>query len=194
MKKLFIAALLALSTSAFAAPYAGIQGGLVYNGLNASNNTYSIVSFKDNSNQIAGRLFAGYEFNKYFAVEAGYLLTTNANIHADVMGEDLGKFHVKEQIADLVGKGKFYMGDNFYVYGKAGVAYINVKEMLNDKKTNNVNLVYGAGLGYDVNDNVSIDLSATRYNGKGTNAEHLVYADWKPRLDFYGLGVTYKFN
>ena len=194
MKKLFIAAVLALSTSAFAAPYAGIQGGVIYNGLNASNNTYSVVSFKDNSNPLAGRLYAGYGINKYFAIEAGYLLATNATIHADAFGEDLGKFHVKEQIADVVGKGSFYMGDKFYVYGKAGVAYINVKEMLNDEKTKNINLVYGAGLGYDVNDNVSVDMSWSRYNGRGTSASHLVNGDWKPRLDFYGLGVTYKFN
>jgi len=122
------------------------------------------------------------------------LLATNATIHADAFGEDLGKFHVKEQIADVVGKGSFYMGDKFYVYGKAGVAYINVKEMLNDEKTKNINLVYGAGLGYDVNDNVSVDMSWSRYNGRGTSASHLVNGDWKPRLDFYGLGVTYKFN
>jgi OmpA-OmpF porin, OOP family len=194
MKKLLAALALAFSTSVFAAPYMGIQGGVIYNGLNTSNNTYSVVSFRDNSNPLAGRLFAGYELNKYFAVEAGYLLATNATIHTDIFGKNFGKFNVNEQIVDVVGKGKFYMGSSFYVYGKAGLAYINVKETLNDNKTNNINLVYGAGIGYDINDNVSIDLSATRYNGKGTSATQLINADWKPRLDFYGLAVTYKFN
>jgi opacity protein-like surface antigen len=193
MKNLFIASMLALSTSAFAVPYAGIQGGVILEGLNSSNNAYSAVSFKDNSYPLAGRLYAGYGFNKYFSIETGYLLTTNATIHTDILGKDANKFHVKEQIADVVGKGSFYMGDKFYVYGKAGVAYITVKETLNDEKTKNINLVYGAGLGYDVSDSVSVDLSWTRYNGKDTSAEHLINGNWKPSLDFYAVGVTYKF-
>jgi opacity protein-like surface antigen len=202
LNKLFVAALLALSSSAFAGIYVGGQTGLIYDGINASNNylsTYQVL--KENDNVLAGRIYVGYEFNKYFSLESGYLLTSNAKI-TDVgfSNKEIAKFKIKEQIADVSAKVKFYMGDKFFAYGKGGLAYVNVQKdtsalklALKSDKTHNVNFVYGLGIGYDVTDNLSADASWSHYNGSHDTASDIVYGSYKPSLNFYAVGLTYKF-
>jgi opacity protein-like surface antigen len=203
MKKLLICLLTSLCSSAFASNfYVGGQAGLIYDGLDASNNYSSAFQvLQEKSNPLAGRLFAGYEFNKYFSLEAGYLMTTNTKV-SDIGfdNKEIAKFKIKEQIADITGKAKWYMGDKFFVYGKVGAAYINVRDdartityQVKDEKNKNINVLYGLGIGYDITDHVSTDISWTRYNGSHDAASDLIYGKFKPVLDFYSLSVTYKF-
>jgi len=203
MKKLVFAVLSLISTSALAHDgfYTGIQAGIMLNGLDASNNYVSTFQvLKENNNQLAGRLFVGYDFNKYFAVEAGYLMTTNLMVRdIGYQSKEIANFKIKEQVADLVGKGSFYMGDKFYIYGKAGLAYINVKDKANSlsyevsKQDNkSFNIVYGVGLGYDISENISADISWTRYNGQKNSASDLIDGNFKPQFDFCALSITYK--
>lgn len=189
MKKILIGSVLALSTSAFAGYYTGIQSGVVYDGLNASNNAFPNVTLKEKDNRFAGRVFIGDEFNKYFAIETGYLLATNATIHSI---NDGATIHVKEQLVDVAMKGSFYMGNNFSIYGKVGAAYMHTKT--DGKGTYSIDPFFGAGLSYNINKNFTIDASWNRYAGNSNSAQDIVYGSYKPSLDFYGLGVTYKFN
>lgn len=203
MKKLLIALLGLISSAAFAHEgiYLGAGTGLVYNGLDSSNNytpTYQVL--KNKNNQVAGRLFLGYDINKYLGVEAGYLLTTNLTINDVDQGELAAKFKVKEQIADLMAKGRFYAGDSLFIFGEAGLAYINVKDTVKTTYTgfkngenSNINVVYGAGIGYDISQSWSAEAVYTRYNGSRDASYDILNGKFRPTLGFYSINISYKF-
>lgn len=200
--------------------YLGLQGGMASSGwkardgqiIDAEVNPFtppaylSTVSLTANkTNGAAGRIFAGYSFNKYLAAEFGYLyagktstigadLTTIDfdNKTIDVLHADLGK--VRTQAFDLVGKVKAPIADTgLGVYAKLGAGYLMMKGQDNFSvyKSNKVDLVYGAGVSYDFNENWAMDVSWTRYNSGNTKVANL--DAWQPNVDFYALGVTYKF-
>lgn len=189
---------------------------------------------------LAGRIFIGYDFHKYFAVELGYFLMqpkaevksmgvyvdhfdthhglVNSPEHYtfDIHGYSDGKDEIRSQAFDLVGKVKAPINENFGLYAKAGVGYlmqrhsysengymVNVhvpsQELPPDVKAynysetfnaNKFDLVYGFGAYYTVN-NWTVDLSYTRYNSGKTR---IVDQKWQSNVDFYALGVSYKFN
>lgn len=194
--------------------YVGLQGGYADSGLSAwqdygqdyyaydGQKFVSIGSAKydiSNDTGFAGRVFAGYDINKYFAVEAGYFYmfpkATVAGVQT-VLGvtnkSDL--FDVRTQAIDLVAKIKAPIMDNFGLYAKAGPGYLmqsySTLGTKNKDNVNQFNLVYGFGAYYTIN-NVAFDLSYTRYNSGRTK---LASDNWQPSVDFYALGVSYKFN
>lgn len=196
MKKFIFASFLTLvSSSIFAHSglYAGIEAGPVYNALNATNNVVNDHVFKIEDRQLASRLFLGYDMNKFWGIELGYLATTNLTLN-DIKQKDFKQFKIKEQIGDVSLKGSFYMGNDFFIYGKGGVAYVAMKYNQSPEGYTNKNfeLLYGAGIGYNVTDHFTIDVSGTRYNGRNNSALHLVNQNWKPTLDFLALSVSYK--
>ena len=202
MKKSLILFLTLLSGSVFAHDgfYAGVQGGLVYNGLDASNNYSLGQTLANKNNQLAGRLFVGYDLNKYLALEAGYLLTTNLTIQDVEQNQAVGEFKVKEQIADVLAKGRFYAGDRLFIFGEAGLAYVNVKEAekplnkgVKNGTNSDINGVYGAGFGYDINDSWSAEAVYTRYCGNRNASSDMIGGKWRPNLGFYSVSISYKF-
>lgn len=197
--------------------YLGIQGGVAVSGWNAINGQLISSEIRPllppvivnttwntkNINSIAGRAFLGYSFNKYFAAEFGYLYVgkqsdIDVNIASvdfngktiNVFNQELGK--VRTQAFDLVGKLKAPITDNFDLYAKLGAGYLMMKGQNNFSfyKANKADLVFGAGASYDFNENWAMDLSWTRYNSGNTK---VMSGSWQPNVDFYALGVTFKF-
>jgi opacity protein-like surface antigen len=162
--------------------YVGLQGGYADSGLSALPG-----DFVNNDKGIAGRVFVGYDFHKHFAIEAGYFLMRKASLF-------LVPADIKTQAFDLVGKMKVNVVDNFGLYAKAGIGYLMNSNnrtditfnILNSKR---VDLVYGLGAYYNI-DNFTVDLSYTRYNSGHSKIDQ----NWQPNVDFYALGVSYKFD
>jgi opacity protein-like surface antigen len=161
--------------------YVGLQGGYADSGLSAD------IDPITNDKGIAGRVFVGYDFHKNFAVEAGYFLMRKASVDNFVNSD------IKTQAFDLVGKMKVNVVDNFGLFAKAGIGYL-----MNNWGTawgqwsgnnNKVDLVYGLGAYYNI-DNFTVDLSYTRYNSGHSKMDN----SWQPHVDFYALGVSYKFD
>ena len=174
--------------------YVGIQGGYAdagikaVEGLSNEENKYSVSK----NDGLAGRIFAGYDFHKYFAVEAGYFLygpkTEKANNGVKIVD-------IRTQAFDLVGKIKAPIMDNFGLYAKAGVGYLMQKydskiAGVSGDNVNKFDLVYGFGGYYTFADNWTVDAGYTRYNSGHTKADK----DWQPVVDFYSVGISYKFN
>lgn len=95
---------------------------------------------------MAIRLFAGYQLNSYFALEAGYTHFTPVNasfdLTTDVKGSfnlfnkeynlDYpinfnGRFKVQTESFDVVGKAMYPITTHFHVFGKAGLTYLYSK-------------------------------------------------------------------
>lgn len=143
---------------------------------------------------IAGRIFAGYDFNQYFAVETGYTLFSKANMK--VGGRKIGS--VKTYGIDLLGKITVPVVDNFGVYAKAGPGYLHStgssallgRGAIDTGSVDNIDLVYGFGAQYAFMPNLVADVSFTRYNGN-----HKIFnKNFQPDADLYAVGLAYKFN
>jgi opacity protein-like surface antigen len=190
----------AVSSEDQQAVYFGIQGGYADTGLktvlesiNGFSNEFigQDVIHVEKSESIAGRVFLGYDVNKYFAFEAGYLYLFEKTKIIDVPdGIELGT--IQTQAIDLVAKIKAPLTDDAGLYAKVGPGYL----MLNGKSidgyshsVDKIDLVYGAGIYYNITPEVVMDLSWTRYNSGHTAMDK----NWQPSpVDFYALGISYK--
>ena len=125
----------------------------------------------------AWRLLAGYQFNRYFAAEAGYHDLGEASAAA---GATEGKAW------ELVGIGAYPVVDKLSVYGKLG-AYRGELEGPGGKETNG-DVTYGAGLQYDLVKSVGLRGEWQRYNkmGGGNTGE--------TDVDVLSLGAVYRFQ
>ncbi len=202
-------------------PYAGVQLGYGDNHANYGDSVINnglLVVDPFNSNPIdlinetistsldhsafAGRLYAGYDFNRFLAVEAGYTRFSNTNIQiTDVVTDSVTNQtiaaskvsgHYETQAADAVGKIHAPIADGFGLYAKAGVDYLDTKVSIagGSASENNVGLVYGLGTDYQISPHLVADISFTRFNGDNDpNSNH-----YQPNADFYAAGLTYKFN
>ncbi len=171
--------------------YIGAQAG--YGMTNWDNTEQTINIFGMNlsttvngSSAFAGRVFLGYDFHPNFAIEAGYTQFFN-NTKVEITNQTIG--NIKNDYAiDLVGKLKAIIVDNFGLYTKLGVDYINVKEDVTNNTSNAFNVVFGAGAYYEITQNITADLSWTRFNG-----DPKWNKDYIPAHDLFAAGVSWKF-
>ena len=146
---------------------------------------YPVFGNIEHPNGFAGRIAAGYDFHPNFAAEVGYTYLFNKPSFSIYSGK------IETQIIDLVGKIKVPFNDAFGIYAKAGVDYMisSWQDSSNNSSEHSFNVVYGVGLNYNIAPNIVTDISWTKYNG---NAK--IGNDYQPNVDFFALGVAYKFN
>lgn len=155
------------------------------------------VSISDRDKHLGFKLFGGYEFNKYFALEGGYF--------------DLGKFGFTATTvpyATLKGdtsmKGlnfdavlKFPMTEKFSVFGRAGLAYTEAKDTFTGTSPIKVldpnpskraaNFKFGAGLQYDFTESFGMRAEAERYRVNDAIGN-------KGDIDMVSLGILVRFG
>lgn len=198
-KKFLVNSFISIATTGFlltaqaATPgfYVGIQGG--YSDTHFSQGDISMTgtglstSIKDHG--LASRAFAGYQFNENWAGELGYTRfnDTRLNNIKDKEGHSYPNGSLKEHALDLVAKGTWPLADQFNIYAKLGVAAIEAygaDTVTNDFGTK-INPTFGAGISYELNRQVPIDISWTRIQKWGGNI---------PNADFFAIGIAYKFS
>lgn len=163
----------------------------------------------------AGRIFAGYNFNKYLGVESGF--THYAQAQSTVTETDT--FHSQEakltstlNTVDLVGKAYLPLANSgLNLYGLAGIAFALTKNTLrlsdnetaeshfvNDSddeidssKSYAVRPVVGLGASYDLNEHVSTNLEYRYLSGQG-NLKRDINAI--PSASLITLNIAYNFG
>jgi outer membrane immunogenic protein len=160
-----------LSQAVFAGPYAAIEAGV--NGY-GNNNIYENF-FETESNGPVGRLSAGYlwDLNNRLGVglETGfskYFKDLKAN-GTDWWSDTSWNASYKRWDVDLFGVVDFHATEKFNIFAKAGAAYVNQKisgSIFTQDTTYHIsdtdNIVSPKaviGMGYDVTDNVNLNLS-----------------------------------
>lgn len=191
--------------------YIGLQAGYGNSGwttgssyidfYDASGNEYYGTLNQGGKTGFAGRVFAGYDFTKNFALELGYMRMFT-KLATDITGTkygpsgavlNTGTYHgtTLTQAFDLMGKLTVPFADTFGVYAKLGADYLmSSYGSAFSGSTKNFNVAYGAGLDYFITPNLVTDLSWTRYNGN----QKLNSDKYQPFADFFALGISYKFN
>lgn len=165
----------------------------------------SVSTNVSKDNGFVGRVFAGYDINRYFAVEAGYSRFFNkANYNVDYayayavsiadvdFGSDsgsgsLGLTNIKTQAVDAYFKGKLPVVDNFDLYAKLGAGWLFVNA--DQGNTNNINVAFGAGADYYITPNVIANLEWTRIAGHTKLGKNYI-----PSTDAFMVGLRYKFD
>lgn len=143
---------------------------------------------------VAGRAYAGWNFNRYFAVEGGYTRFIRNNYQL-LFGPSAT---LDTHAWDIVSKTSLPLEAltptlrNFDLYGKAGAAYITSKfnpggsgVMIADTDIHNWEPTYGLGLAYNFTQNFAMDLSWTQIYGHGSDLTALR----TPETNLYAVGA-----
>jgi OOP family OmpA-OmpF porin len=143
------------------------------------------------NNGMGGRIFMGYSFNRYAALEAGYAHYASSNYNVPLAS--CGEPAIRENAVDFVGKGTVPFSQ-FGVFGKAGVAIIRttlsgslasstvLSSCNSNGTTNTVRPEIGIGASYMISPNWVTDISWTRIL-KGSQVQN---------ADLVALGLTYR--
>lgn len=102
---------------------------------------------------------AGYNFNQYLAVEAGYTQMATVKVSGQTLSSENRMF-------DLVAKGTYPINTQFNIFGKLGAAYTHTKlastiggASIEGAGANGAIVPYfGAGVGYNLTKNVSFNV------------------------------------
>lgn len=228
--KAVILGFLLISQSVFASstgPYLGLQlgwgklnqGEFIASSLDKlvsktfPDTSVSSVFFSDTGR--GGRIFLGYQFNPYVAVEGGYYRFSSLKLNADLSTNItvLEQFHynldvplnlstrveVRTDAFDLVAKGIWPVTQKFSLYAKAGLAALNSDgkaiitlktpvadfSLVTDPSVNIVYPTFGLGMNYDITPQVSGDLAWNRIQ----KVNPCPY----PSIDFVSAGLIYHF-
>lgn len=158
---------------------------------------FTTTGFEDDNRDLGFKLFGGYQFNKYFALEAGYF--------------DLGKFeftstglppgtlngNIKLRGVNLDAVGILPITEKFSAFGRVGVNYAKTEDsfvgggsltVLNPNPSkHDTNYKIGFGLQYALNDSLALRAEAERYrinDAVGNNGD----------IDLISVGLVFRFG
>ncbi len=178
--------------------YAGVQGGYADTNFALStmvatpaNGSVQLTSASIKNHVFAARGYAGYQFNDYLAVEAGYLKPRNTR-YTDINGGSVPDGDISEYAVDITGKLFLPMAAYIHLspYVKLGGTYLDATSHGGITRNGSSDFGYswhpllGAGIGYDIMENITMDLSWTTITKRNSQV---------PRIDLFFLGFTYHF-
>ncbi len=187
--------------------YVGLSGGQSKAGTGGGelDSTFGSLGFTTSSSMdetdTGWKLFAGYQFNPYFAVEGGYVdlgeFSFSTSVTAAPAGYTTGSLsgNVKTKNGFLVDAvGIWPVTDKVSVFGKLG-AYSMKTELsasgssgsLSESSTDS-DLHWGIGAGYDFDKNFGARLEWERFNDVGNKDK-----TGEMNVDLLSVGVVYKF-
>ncbi|GJI96880.1 hypothetical protein RugamoR57_35980 [Duganella caerulea] len=173
MKKILFALVASAAALAGTSAYAADDAGTAYIGAGVVGSHYKFdvpnaTSTSDRSGDKAtGKIFAGYNFDKTWAIEGGYTDFGKKGYDYTIGGAP-GHVQTKADSLYLAGKGTYTVNDQVAVFGKLGVARNH-----NDVTTTGIASVTGdsnktalyasVGAEYAINKNVKVSLEYENY-------------------------------
>ena len=176
-------------------PYIGLQAGWA----NLHQPTFFGNSQKGDG--IAGTVFGGMQFNEFIGLELGYTKFSNMNIsssgHNDLGIPYNNSGNIKSYATDVVAKLTMPLQNGISLNGKLGGAYLyeqanirttpTIGTSFNQRKTEDkIMPAFGLGASYDINQNVTGDISWLHIQAIGNTD--------LASTDFLGMGLTYHFG
>lgn len=167
--------------------------------LGYSNNTQTNASYQsiDNaelnlfgSDNVGGRLFAGYRFDQNYAFEVGYNNTVDMDGSAS-SGSNSANWHYRVQGIDGSFIYNYPLANHFSVFAKAGLGlyqadvhdeYVYSNTVIDKNQTRVVGIA-GTGIEYNFRNHVGLGLSATYQTAN----------DYIPANTLIGVRVSYRF-
>lgn len=174
-----------------------VNGNLGYGryGLTSSDvDAFNSVGINVDRNSFAWSINAGYQFNQYIAVEAGYMQLPYAKL---TQNSTSGNVKLKTSAITADVKGILPVSQQFDLFAKAGLAFESQSLSSSNAGVTTVTTsdnhriapLFGLGVDYNINQNWSVGLQgiATLKTGHAANGNYYP-------ATYTGLvGVTYKF-
>ncbi|MDC3355844.1 porin family protein [Candidatus Pelagibacter ubique] len=160
MKKFIYLIALTLFSSSVLAEGFYVGGGYLKSDANIYKNETRVWT-KENDKEDGFTLFAGYDLNKRFAIEAGYNELGDSDIRATVGGSYVNGIY-EVSIMTLAGVIKTDpIVENLVIFAKAGIAKIKNYETLSGAQASNysndeTNIFYGIGTDYEIADGLAV--------------------------------------
>ena len=198
--------------AAIASPYAVADDTGWYGGVNIGQSKAKIDDAHITSNLLGGgfatssisnddsdtgyKLFAGYKYNKNFAVEGGYFDLGQFGFTATTVPAGTLNGNLKLKGLNLDAVGILPINEKFSAFGRVGMNYAESKDSFSGSGAVNVlnpnpskreaNLKFGAGLQYDFNQSIGMRAEAERYRINDAVGS-------KGDIDVLSVGLVYRF-
>jgi OOP family OmpA-OmpF porin len=202
-----------LTLALMAAPFAMAQETGWYGGANIGQSNASIddarisndllgsglatTSIDDNDRDRGFKLFGGYQYNKYFAVEAGYFDLGQFGFVANTVPTGSLSGNIKIRGLNLDAVGTLPITEKFSAFGRIGVAYAHTDgsfagtgavNVLNPSPSaRDTNLKVGLGVQYAMTDALSLRAEIERYRINDAVGN-------KGDVDLATIGLVYRFG
>jgi len=158
---------------------------------------FTTTGLSEHERDLGYKVFAGYSFNRYFALEGGYFNLGKFDFRADTRPIGTLEGRLKAQGANLDGVLSLPFTEKFSAFGRIGVNYASVEESFDgtgavagrrpDLSRERANVKFGGGLQYDFTRYVSLRAEMERYRLSvpvGTQGD----------LDLASLGLLVRFG
>lgn len=140
-----------------------VNGNVGYGHVDVDISDIDLPGVKIERNSFAWSANVGYQFNKYIAVEGGYMMLPYIKVSAD--GDSI-KLHTNAGV--LVAKGMYPISDKFDVFAKAGIAYLSHSVSVSagassasvSANDGTVEPVAGLGVDYNITPKVAVTAQA----------------------------------
>lgn len=143
------------------------------------------------------KLFAGYKYNRNFAVEAGYFDLGQFGFTATTVPAGTLNGRIKLKGVNLDAVGILPINEKFSAFGRIGVSYAEAQDSFSGTGAVNAlnsnpskreaNLKYGGGLQYDFTPSLGMRLEAERYRINDAVGS-------KGDVDLVSVGLVYRFS
>ncbi len=174
--------------------WSDIDVGEVVTRLHAAGYNSSLISTYDDD--VAAKMFGGYQFNRNFALEAGYFDLGKFNYSVNTVPAALqqGKAKISGLSIDLVGT--LPLQDNLSAFARVGINNARIAQRFSnpamgagfaDHKDRGAHEDYGVGLQFAVNDRFTVRAELERYRLDHNSVT-------KDSVDTLSLSVVYRFG
>ena len=155
----------------------------------------AIVGGTCDAKDLTWNLFAGYQFNRYFAVEGGYVDFGKATASGFTVGGGLpAAITTKSKAFEALAVLGVPLNDAFSLYGKLGFFYYDADGVgsgasFGSTSDSGTELTYGLGAEYNITRNVSARFEWQRYLSVGSNIPNVSKGD----ISLIRFATRYKF-
>lgn len=173
-----------------------ITAGLLSGGITTGGGL-ATDSIDEHNRSTGGKLFFGFQFNNYLALEAGYFDLGNLGFtaHTTPPGTLVGELKPRGGNLDLVASYPF--AENWSGFARAGVTYNHVDAdfsatgavvlLRSHYSDNSADYKYGLGLEYALSDSARLRLEAERYRINDA-------VNYQENINLISVGLTYRFG
>lgn len=162
---------------------------------NLSAGGFTTTGVSTDEKNLGGKLFAGYQFNRFLSFEAGYFDLGSVNFRTDTAPEGSLNGSMKTRGLNFDMVGYIPLHEAFSLFGRVGVNYALSKDnfygtgavTINDTNPSKreANLKLGYGVQYAINDNWALRLEEERYHINDAVSN-------RGDIDLISLGVVYR--
>ena len=134
---------------------------------------FSAATIDNRDRSTGGKLFGGYAFNRYFALEGGYFNLGTFGYTATTVPQGTLDGNLKLQGVNFDAVGSLPLSERFSLFARLGVTYAQAKDTFAGTGLGNTlsptqsksaaNYKFGGGLQYDVSKHVALRAEVERY-------------------------------